>query len=183
MLTTFDVAVIGGGPAGASAARLLAQWGHAVVLLTKAPPPPTRTLAESLPPSCTKLFRTLGVLDAVDRAGFYRSRGNTVWWGGGEPEGRSEDFGERAWGYQIVRRDFDRLLLNLAKEVGVDVYDNSTVRNVDVDVSVLHDAGNDREQVRIEYDRGGELQSVNAKWVFDCSGRAGLIARRGLRTT
>ena len=38
VLTTFDVAIIGGGPAGASAARLLAQWGHAVVLLTKEPP-------------------------------------------------------------------------------------------------------------------------------------------------
>ncbi len=177
-MTAFDVAIIGGGPAGASAARLLAQWGHTVVLLTKAPS--TRTLAESLPPSCTKLFRTLGVLDAVDRAGFYRSRGNTVWWG--QPEGRSEDFGERAWGYQIVRRDFDRLLLDLAKEVGVDVYDNATVRDVDVDVSVPNEAGNDKDQVRIEYERGGELRSVNAKWVLDCSGRAGVIARRGLRT-
>ena len=29
---TFDVAIIGGGPAGASAARLLAQWGHTVVV-------------------------------------------------------------------------------------------------------------------------------------------------------
>ncbi len=176
--TTFDVAIIGGGPAGSSAARLLAQWGHTVVLLTKAPP--TRTLAESLPPSCTKLFRKLGVLDAVDRAGFYRSRGNTVWWG--EPEGRSEDFGEGAWGYQILRRDFDRLLLDLAKEVGVDVCDNATVRDVNVDVSGTGQALSDEEGVRLEYELGGELLSVDAKWVLDCSGRDGVIARRGLRT-
>ncbi len=178
--TPFDVAIIGGGPAGASAARLLAQWGHTVVLLTKAPP--TRTLAESLPPSCTKLFRTLGILDAVDRAGFYRSRGNTVWWGGGEPEGRSEAFGEGAWGYQIVRRDFDGLLLDLAKEVGVDVYDDATVREVDIDVAAPSEAPDSEERVRLEFEVGAAVRSVHAKWVLDCSGRAGVIARQGFRT-
>jgi len=48
-----DVAVIGGGPAGATAATLLSRWGHSVTVLTK-PTSPDVSLAESLPPSIVK---------------------------------------------------------------------------------------------------------------------------------
>ncbi len=63
--STSDIIVIGGGPAGASAARILSAWGHGVLLLTKSQSP-MPTLAESLPPSCRKLFRAIGVLEAID---------------------------------------------------------------------------------------------------------------------
>jgi len=78
-----DAVVIGGGPAGTVAARLLASWGHSVLLLTKAIDRP-RGLGESLPPSTRKLLATAGVLDDLERAGFYRTTGNTVWWGSRE---------------------------------------------------------------------------------------------------
>ena len=77
----FDAAVIGAGPAGATAARLLARWGHSVAMIGRAPA--RRTLGESLPPSCTKLFDTLGIRDAVDAGSFVRATGNTVQWGSG----------------------------------------------------------------------------------------------------
>ena len=64
-----DVAVIGGGPAGSAAARLLASWGHSVVLASR--PARQPALAESLPPSCTKLFDEIGVRAAIDRAGLH----------------------------------------------------------------------------------------------------------------
>ena len=48
-----DVAVIGGGPAGAAAATRLSRWGYSVALLTK-PTSPEVTLGESLPPSIMK---------------------------------------------------------------------------------------------------------------------------------
>ena len=54
-------------------------WGHAVQLVTR--PHAEHGLAVSLPPSCAKLFDAIGVSDAIDRAGFMRSTGNTVWWG------------------------------------------------------------------------------------------------------
>ena len=76
--------VIGGGPAGAAIGRLLAAWGHSVLILTKAPQG-LRGLAESVPPSSRKLLSAIGVLDVVDRAGFYRTTGNTVWWGSDAP--------------------------------------------------------------------------------------------------
>ena len=58
-----ETVIIGGGPAGSTAARLLALWGHSVTVLTK-PESSHNNLAVSLPPSCRKLFARLGVLEA-----------------------------------------------------------------------------------------------------------------------
>ena len=115
---SFDVVVIGGGPAGSAVARLLASWGHAALMLDSAPPR-SRGLAESLPPSTRKLMTEVGVLDAVERAGFYRSTGNTVWWASADP--RVENFGSpaHATGYQVHRPDFDRVLRESARKRGV----------------------------------------------------------------
>ena len=59
-----DAVVIGGGPAGSAAARLLTTWGHDVVVLTTTPDR-SRGLAESLPPSTQRVLAEVGVLDAV----------------------------------------------------------------------------------------------------------------------
>ena len=80
---TVDAVVIGGGPAGAAAARLLASWGHSVRLLAGTADR-SHSLGESLPPSCRKLCDLLGVTAAIDGAGFLASTGNTVWWAEGE---------------------------------------------------------------------------------------------------
>src|SRR5918994_2330267 len=96
-----DALVAGGGPAGATAARLLALWGHDVRLLTPSVAAPTlRTtdLGESLPPSCRKLFDVLGVSPAIDKAGFIRATGNTVWWG--DQLTRDERFAGSELGWQ-----------------------------------------------------------------------------------
>ena len=64
-----DVFIIGGGPAGATSARLLASWGWSVQVAdgsTRAIARPS--LAESLPPSTRKLLAFLGQLDVVDAA-------------------------------------------------------------------------------------------------------------------
>jgi flavin-dependent dehydrogenase len=135
-----DALVIGGGPAGATAARLLAQWGHSVALITA--PPARHSLAECLPPSTGKVLEFLGIQGAVEAAGFLPTTGNTVWWG--KASRRVESYPEGR-GYQILRRDFDRLLLGLAESAGA--------------------------RLRI----GGELP--HARFVLDCSGRAGVMAR------
>src|SRR5688500_16716290 len=95
--TLADVVVVGGGQAGASAARLLASWGHSVVILTREPR--RSPLGESLPPSVRKLFGLLEIQGDVDLAGFYPTSGNTVWWGDGSV--RSETFAGGATGYQV----------------------------------------------------------------------------------
>ena len=158
-----DAVVIGGGPAGSAAARLLTTWGHDVVVLTTTPDR-SRGLAESLPPSTQRVLAEVGVLDAVDAAGFYRSTGNTSCWA--SRERRVETFG--SLGYQIFRPDFDRLLLDRAAAAGADVREGTRVGAVHV-----ADDG-----VRVDYTLNGRPSSTSAQLVIDCSGRAGVVARR-----
>ena len=190
-----DVAIIGGGPAGASTARLLAAWGHSVLLLTKSDAAPS--LAESLPPSCRKVFDAVGVRGAIESAGFLTAGGNTVCWGEGPP--RIATFGGGRFGYQVLRRDFDRLLLAEARRAGADVRTGVTVRHVALEGGssvVDRDAGGKKDpsdgaevpesasssdagmvEVTGRDDAGGPL-TTRARMVLDCSGRAGIVARR-----
>jgi flavin-dependent dehydrogenase len=164
-----DVVVAGGGPAGAAAARLLAAWGYTVTLLTR--PPHHQPLVESLPPSTVKLLDRIGLREAVDHAGFFRATGNTAWWGDDEP--RTEPFGGGLTGYQVPRARFDHLLLDQAAAAGATVHRNAAVRRV---------SPADTQGIRtVEFEMDGATRSLYARWVLDCTGRAGLIARHGWR--
>ena len=166
-----DVAVVGGGPAGASAARLLAAWGRSVLLLTKSDSGHP-SLAESLPPSCRKVFDAVGVREAVEAAGFLTTGGNTVCWEGARP--RAATFGGGR-GLQVLRRDFDRVLLAEAERAGAAVRTGVTVRDV-----AVPDAA-DRPEATVALhgrDERGRAVTAHARFVLDCSGRAGVVARR-----
>jgi flavin-dependent dehydrogenase len=163
--------IIGGGPAGSAAGRLLASWGHRVLLLNR-PADRSRGLAESLPPSTRKLLAAVGVLDAIEAEAelgrIYRSTGNTVWWGASDRRVESFDPQGEASGFQILRPEFDRVLLASAAAAGVDVRQPAVARAVHFE----------DERVRVEYEQDGHLHSASAHFVLDCSGRAGAIARR-----
>lgn len=160
----FDVAVLGGGPAGTAAARMLALWGHRVLLLTR--PPRGPALAESLTPSCGKLLARIGVLEAINRAGFVRSTGHTVRWGASET--RVESFGEGELGWQLLSNALDRVLLHQAQLAGVKVHRHANVRRVQ--------PGSDGEW-RVSYEERGTLRHLAVPWVIDCTGRSGLMSR------
>ena len=166
--TIADVAIIGGGPAGAAAARLLSSWGKRVVLLTRGPNP--RPLGESLPPSCTKLFDQIGVRALVDDAGFVRATGNTVQWAG-KPRA-VEMFDAGTHGYQVPRDALDGLLLGAAETSGA-----ATIR----DVNVTSVERFENSHWRLGYRGSAGDSFAEARWVLDCSGRAGVVARRAWR--
>jgi flavin-dependent dehydrogenase len=67
----FDVAVIGGGPAGSTAATLLSKLGHKVVVLEKEHHPRFH-IGESLLPMNLPVFERLGVLDKVRAMGVHK---------------------------------------------------------------------------------------------------------------
>ena len=160
----YDAVILGGGPAGATAARLLALWGRSVLLLDSPPAERTR-LAECLPPSTLKLFRFLGIHDAIEQAGFFRTAGNTVWWG---KTGRRVEPYPQGLGYQVPRADFDRLLMDLARAAGACIQSGKAFH-------VTAPAG-----PRIEVQSGAKRTAIEAKFILDCSGRAGVIGR-GMR--
>src|SRR5690242_1216563 len=97
VITYYDAIVIGAGPAGCGVARLLAAWSHSVLLIDRTGGQ-SRRLGESVPPSAQKVLAALGVLQAVEDAGFMPWRGNTVWWADDSP--RVETFPPAAAGYQ-----------------------------------------------------------------------------------
>jgi flavin-dependent dehydrogenase len=165
---TVDAVVIGGGPAGSAIARLLALWGHSVVVLTR-DGDATRGAAESLPPSTRKLLATIGALESVDGAGFLPTTGNTVWWG--MRDGHAEQFD--APGYQVFRPVFDRVLLAGAAAAGAEVVCGAHVQRVHLDGDV---------GARIEYQQHGHPSAtVPCRFAVDASGRAGVVARQGFR--
>ncbi|HJU74725.1 MAG TPA: tryptophan 7-halogenase, partial [Gemmatimonadaceae bacterium] len=162
---SLDAIVIGAGPAGSSAARLLAEWGHRVLLLTR--PAQSPHLAESIPPSAEKLLHHLGWSDAVQAAGFVRSTGNTVAWSGDAQRNaggmREAHYADGALGYQVDRGPFNELLLHGARATAARVLD---------DVSVTAVKGGD-----VLYVSSGESHHARAPWILDCSGRSGVCAR------
>lgn len=158
-----DVIVVGAGPAGCAAATVLAEAGHSVLLLDR-PAGARHALAESIPPSARRLLTELGMDHAVDAAGFQAWLGNTVWWAG-EPA-RVETFAADADGLQVERRRFDAVLRDVAVAAGAQLL-TGVVRDVDAQTVTLDSAD-------------GAIHAT-APWILDCSGRAGVIARRGLR--
>jgi flavin-dependent dehydrogenase len=112
-----DICVLGGGPAGATASLLLASWGHGVELITR--PPGDHRLAVSIPPSTAKLFDAVGVSDAIAAAGFIRSTGNSVWWGGAGARVEPFEAGARGWQLEVDR--LSQVLLERAIANGVRV--------------------------------------------------------------
>lgn len=136
------------------------------MLLTRpAPGPP---LAESLTPSCAKLLAQIGVLDAINRAGFVRSTGHTVRWG--TDAERVERFADGGLGWQLSRADLDKVLLREAKAAGALVHRHASVRAV----TAIPRGGS-----RISYEERGRVRHIDAPWVIDCTGRSGIMSRSG----
>ncbi len=176
-MTAFDadVLVVGGGPAGAAAATMLARKGWRVRLYER-DRFPREHVGESLLPASMPILAELGVLPAIEAAGFLPKYGATMVWGR-DPDPWSWYFRESSPRYphafQVVRAQFDAILLRNAADHGVDVREGHRVLQAD--------AGPSGAALRVRSDEGGE-HTARARFVVDASGQAGLIGRaRGLR--
>jgi flavin-dependent dehydrogenase len=165
-----EVLVIGAGPAGSAASRLLAAWGHDVLVIDR-PGSEAGRLAESIPPSADKILRAIGAVDEVRAAGYLPWRGNTVWWA--DEPARVETFPADTPGYQVLRRDFDHLLRSLLTQAGARIEEG---RVTEIRLTDLDDQGSS-----VLVDRTGAAMELRARIVIDASGRAGVLARDGLR--
>ena len=173
----FDFAVAGGGPAGTSAAITLAQRGHRVVLFERETFPRFH-IGESLLSTANDHFAALGVTEKIEAAAFPQKWGARLFTHDGQ-SGRGVDFTvtnevNRPQTYQVCREQFDRILLDRARETGVDVCEGTRVTAFEfpADAALLDFASTD-----------GTTGRVRVRALVDATGRQGLIAKEyGLRT-
>ena len=118
-----DVIILGGGPAGATAALVLAGQGLKVRVLEKARFPRFH-VGESLLPYNEGLFEELGLAEEVRESGYVVKRAAQFWSGAGRLGARLEfakgTFTEYKQAYQVERSVFDEKLLRKAEQRGAE---------------------------------------------------------------
>ena len=168
---SFDVVIIGGGPAGSTAAAMLAKSGHRVALFDRHSFPRFH-VGESLVPAVNLTLEKLGVLGRMDEHGFPQKHGVQFY----SPSGPSRPFYfsevrdprmQHTW--QVLRSDFDKMLLDNAIAAGAHV-------ETDTPVIEVCSEGSTVTGVRVQR-LDGSQDSVRARIVLDSSGQKGVIAR------
>jgi flavin-dependent dehydrogenase len=175
MKNSTEILVIGGGPAGATAASLLAKEGFEVTLLEKAQHPRYH-IGESLLPSTKYVLEVMGALPLVERCGFVRKEGALLDWGGKEwAFGFSVLSGHGSnYSFQVPRAEFDQLLFQHARSLGVDAYER-------VEISGLDFSSNRPTSATWRDLRSGTEGTIGFSFLVDASGRSGVLSTRYLR--
>jgi flavin-dependent dehydrogenase len=168
-----DVLVIGGGPAGSTAAALLAEKGHRVTLIEKARHPRFH-IGESLLPANLPLLEKLGVADEVRAIGMEKWAAEFVspW----HDHKQVFNFGDAIdksmpYAYQVERAGFDHILIRNAQRKGAHVIEGCKVNDVeflpDDQGCIVHTRADD-----------GKLQTWHARFLLDASGRDTFLGNR-----
>ncbi|WP_434300949.1 NAD(P)/FAD-dependent oxidoreductase [Corallococcus exiguus] len=165
----YDVAVLGGGPAGAALALALCRHSGLRVVLFERSTYAQPHLGETLPPDSRRLLARLGVWEAFARQGHLRSMGSCSRWG--DSALGDNDHLRSPWGtgWHLDRSRFDRMLADEALRFGVDVRIGSAV----TDWTPLETGGH-RLFVPTEGDAPSDF--VDARFVVDATGRSAVFA-------
>jgi flavin-dependent dehydrogenase len=167
-----DVVVIGGGPAGSTAAALLAKRGYEVIALEKARHPRFH-IGESLLPMNLPLFERLGVLEKVRALGVYKRGADFE---ADNSHGYNTFAFDRALGgspphaFQVWRQDFDRMLFEHARECGAHAREGHEAISLE-----QHGPRDTHVEVRTDEGRSYRIQ---ARYAVDASGRDTFLSGR-----
>lgn len=168
-----DVVVIGGGPSGSTCSTLLAQKGYRVQLFERDVFPRFH-IGESLIPETYWVLQRLNMLDKLRNSAFVEKRSVQFV----SQHGRlSAPFyftdhnpHECSQTWQVLRSEFDKMMLDNAREHGVEVFEGTRVRHVIFD-------GDRATGVRVQHPDGSEAD-VMAKVVVDASGQSAMLGTK-----
>ena len=176
---SYDVVIIGGGPAGATAATILADASLSVLVLEGSKFPRFAVGEIIAPTGLWRVWHRLGISQETLDSLFIRK------WAGGwqAPDGTVFTFDQdvhpddsrcRAFVYTLERAIYDKFLLDLARQHGAEALEQAWVEELQQD---------EKERVvGVRFNHLGESHEVRCKWVIDASGRSNVLAKKlGLR--
>ncbi len=176
MATECDILIIGGGPAGSTAAALLAERGRHVVLLEKERHPRFH-IGESLLPRNTAILDRLGLREQVAAIGVHKPGAEFV----SDQTGKAVQFSfaqgldkQYTFSWQVRRAEFDALLFRTAEERGAHARQGTKVTAI-----TFAPPGGRAEVTATGPD--GAAQAFAPRFVLDASGRDTFLAAK-LRT-
>ncbi|MDZ4780243.1 MAG: NAD(P)/FAD-dependent oxidoreductase [Planctomycetia bacterium] len=171
--TNPDVVVIGGGPAGATVSTLIAQQGHKVVLFERDKFPRFH-IGESLIPETYWVLERLNMLPKMKASCFVKKFSVQFVNAAGKQSApfyfHDNKPHECSQTWQVIRSEFDQMMLENAREHGVEAHEETRV------LEVLFD-GDSATGVRIQTKDGQQLD-VHAKAVVDASGQSAMLMNR-----
>ncbi|MEC8556208.1 MAG: NAD(P)/FAD-dependent oxidoreductase [Planctomycetota bacterium] len=178
MKDSYDVIVIGGGPAGCTAASLVTEGGQSTLLLERESVPRFH-VGESLMPECYWPLQRLGMVDRMKSSKFTKKKSVQFVGASGRTSApfyfEQNDPRENSTTWQVERADFDKMLWDRASELGADCHDETRV------LDILLDDDERCSGVKVRT-KDGEVKTIESKVVMDGSGQSSLIANKlGLR--
>jgi len=171
--SNYEVVVMGGGPAGSAVAAILAREGRKVVLFEKEEFP-RHHIGESLMTDTYFSFQRMGFLEKLRASPFVRKYSVQF----ANPMGKESrpfyffeaNHHESAVTWQVTRSVFDEMLIDHAREQGVDVYEGTSVKQVLFD-------GDRATGVEVRM-KDGSIQKVYARVVVDATGQSAMLSNK-----
>jgi flavin-dependent dehydrogenase len=162
--TEFDIAIVGGGPAGSAAALALGRYTKRRIVMIERSDYGAVRAGESVSSGLAPILAYLGIGDLPSEQGYLAAFGNVAAWGSAAASNRDFLFTAGGHGWLLDRAAFDSALANAAERCGIHVMRSTNVIAATFTSNVW--------QVRL-----GDRSAVTAKHIIDATGRRCAIAR------